>query len=113
MYEVKYFRTKEILSTIIEYLATANGDMRERLKVMSTEIVQLDKDSFPDELQSKWKFIENTLTKYPKIYNHRGEQVLGSFENTLNRIQNRTACKVAKNLYELYENFYFGEHKDV
>ncbi|MGB5964356.1 MAG: hypothetical protein WBG65_02365 [Sulfurimonadaceae bacterium] len=113
MSEFIYSRTKEILATVIEYLATANGDMRERLKVMSVEIVQLHENNFPEDLQEKWKFVETTLTKYPETYNHKGEQVLGSIENTLNRIQNKTACKVAENLYSLYEEFYFGRYRSV
>ena len=113
MSELVYSRTKEVLATIIEYLATANGDMRDRLKVMSIEIIQLNENNFPEDLQEKWKFVEVTLTKYPETYNHRGEQVLGSIENTLNRIQNKTACKVATNLYSLYEEFYFGRHSSL
>lgn len=113
MIEINYMRTKEILTTINEYLATANGDMRERLKVMSTEIVQLSENDFPKELKKEWKFIESTLTKYPETFNHRNEQVLGSMENTLNHIQNKTACKVATKLYYLYEEFHFGKYSQI
>ncbi|RLA57555.1 MAG: hypothetical protein DRQ78_13340 [Epsilonproteobacteria bacterium] len=108
-----YARTKEILGTINEYLATANGDMRERLKIMSVEIVQLSESDFPEILKKDWNFVEKTLTKYPETFNHRNEQVLGSMENTLNHIQNRTACKVARKLYSLYAVFYFGEYSNI
>ena len=106
-----YSRAKEVLATIVKYLATARGDMRERLKVMSIEIVQLNEDDFPEALQKKWNSIETTLMKSGRKYNHKGEQVLGSIENTLNHIQNKTACKVAENLYDLYEELYFGKYQ--
>ncbi len=113
MSELMHSRTKEILATIIQYLATANGDMRERLKNISVEIVQLDADNFPEDLQKKWKYIKTTLTTYPEIYNYNGEQVLGSMENTLTHIKNKTACKVAENLYDLYEEFHFGKYSNL
>ena len=113
MIETNYMRTKEILSTIIDYLATEEGDMRARLKIMTPEIFQLDESYFPNDLKGEWKFIETTLTKKPEKLNYKKEQVLGSVENTLNHMKNKTACNVAKSLYILYEEFYFGKYASV
>jgi len=104
MNRLAFFRTKEILSTIIKYLATAKGDMRERLKIMSVEISLLSKEDFPDNLKTKWEFVEKKLYKYPPVYNWNfTRQTMGSMEHSLSRMQNRTACKIALNIYDLYE----------
>lgn len=111
MSEFTYFRTKEILSTIIEYLATAEGDMRERLKVMSVEIDLLSQDSFPDNLKRKWEFVEKKLSKHPPVFNwNHTRQDMGSMEHSLSRMQNRTACKIARTIYDLHEGLHFGSN---
>lgn len=111
---IKYSRTREILSTIIAFLATAQGDMRNRLTNLVVEIGELCEDDFPDKLKKDWKFIEDKLTKYPEKYNWNKTRIeMGSFEHSLSRMQNRTACKIAEKLYQLYEAMFFGEYKDL
>jgi len=96
---------KEKLYEIIKYLATANGDMRQRLKIMSVEIALLDQESFPDNLKNKWKYVENKLYKYPPKNNwNNTREEMSSIEHSLSKIQNRTACKVAEIIFELWED---------
>ena len=109
-----YTRTREILSTIVAFLATAKGDMRERLKIMSVEISQLTTDDFPSSLKNKWDFVETKLSKYPAKFNwNQSRQEMGSIEHSLSRMHNRTACKIAQNIYELYEEFHFGNYQSA
>ncbi len=103
----EYFcnKLKVELWEAISYLATANGDMRERLKVIliygSLSTVEINQ--FPDELKPIWNKIENYITKYPEKYNLKGDVERGRIEETLSKIQNRTACKISTLILELYE----------
>jgi hypothetical protein len=108
--DIKYFRIREILSTVISYLATGKGDMRERLGVIFIEIDELNEDDFPVELQKDWNFVVSTLTKYPPTYKYDGCLDLSSSEHTLSKIKNQTACKVAEKIYYLYEEMIFGKY---
>lgn len=102
---LNYAYTKEKLYDIIEHLATANGDMRQRLKSMSVEIALLDRESFPDNLKDKWQSVKDILYKYPpkKNWDNTREE-MNSIEHSLSKIQNRTACKVAETIFKLWED---------
>ncbi len=100
--EMEY--AEEKLYNIIKYLATAKGDMRDRLKVMAVEIDLLSQDNFSSDLKNKWKFIEKKLSKHGPVFNwNHTRQDMGSIEHSLSRMQNRTACKIAEVLFELWE----------
>lgn len=111
--DIKYFKIREILSTVIAYLATGKGDMRERFKVLFVEIDQLSENDFPEELQKDWNFVVSTLTKYPPTYKYNGCLELSSSEHTLSKIKNETACKVAEKIYYLYDEMLFGKYNNL
>ena len=95
---------KEKLYNIIKYLATAKGDMRDRLNVVSVDISLLTQDNFPEDIRPDWKFVEEKIYKYPEKLNWNGNrQIMGSIEHSLSRMQNRTACKIAEKLFYLWE----------
>lgn len=100
-----YAYTEEKLYEIIKYLATGKGDMRERLNVMSGEIALLSQKSFPDNLKKKWEFVEKKLYKYPPKNNwNNTREEMGSMEHSLSKMQNRTACKISKVIFEVWES---------
>ncbi len=100
---LNYLYGKEKLYDIIKYLATAQGDMRKRLNEISVEIDLLSIDNFPDSLKTKWLLVEKKLYKHPPTYNYKNELNMSSIEHSLNRMQNRTACKIAEIIFELWE----------
>jgi hypothetical protein len=105
---------EEKLYDIIKYLATAKGDMRERLNVMAVDIDLVSQDNFPDDLKSKWEFVEEKLHKHPPKFNwNRTRQEMGSIEHSLSRMQNRTACIIAEVLFELWEELRVRNHQSV
>jgi len=103
--EYTHNKLKNELWEAVSYLATANGDMRERLKIifLGGALFTVERKQFPEELKSKWEQIEKNITKYPETYNFKGDLELGKIEATLSKIQNRTACKIATMIVELYE----------
>lgn len=95
---------KEKLYEIVRYLATAEGDMRDRLKNMAVEISLISSNDLPKDLQAKWEFVEKSLSKHPAKFNWNGtRQEMGSIESSLSRMKNRTACKIANEIFELWE----------
>ena len=95
--ELTFIKTKNVLFEGISYLATAEGDLRERLAKIDA-IYSLESKNFPNELQSKWSDVMNLLSKYPSE-----NKDIGIIKSNLKRMQNRTASKIAILIIELYE----------
>lgn len=92
----------EKLTLTIHSLATGAGDVRQRLASAFTIFHTLKKEDFPVELQSDWEWVHNELTKFGPIYNEKGEPIIGSVQNTCNKIKNSTGVKIAEKILEIY-----------
>ena len=90
-------KTKNTLFEAISHLATAEGDLRARLKNVDA-IYSLECKDFPNELQEKWNTIISLLSKFP-IENDD----IGIIKSNLNRMQNKTASKISTLIVELYQ----------
>ena len=97
-----YDYTVEKLTTAISILVSHPGDARKRLSDAFSAFHVLQERDFPPELQEKWAWVIKEMTKYGPLVDHKGEPWRGSVENTMSRIQNRTASKIIKVIYELY-----------
>ena len=76
--------------------------MRARIRDAHLSFLTLEADDFPEQFRADWEWIISEITKFGPTYDYRGEIRLGSIENTMNRVRNNTAARVAKKLYELY-----------
>jgi len=103
-------KTKNILLEAIFYLATAKGDLRERLK--SVDALYLEDKHFPNELQPKWNQVLKILSKFPSERNQKGE-IIGTIQTNLNKMKNTTASKIATAIVELYEEISCLLVKDI
>ena len=93
----------EKLTNTVDLLATHPGDARARLKDAYLSFHTLTPDDFPPEHQAKWAWIMSEMVKFgPIISEYNGEVWRGAVENTMRRIRNSTAAKIAKAIYELY-----------
>ena len=100
---VEYSYAKEKIFTAVEILAISPGDVRSRLVAAFMELHPLEGRDFPPDLRSTWAWIRQQLTRYGPVLNYKGEVRIGSVQNTMNRIQNRTGTKIAKKIYTLYQ----------
>lgn len=83
-------------------LATGKGDVRSRLIVVYHCTHTLKSEDFPSIHSAEWLSIINALTRKGPIYNVDEEVLVGSAENTMKHIQNRTGEKIAKRIEKLY-----------
>ena len=98
----KYIYAIERLTTALECLATHPGDVRERLSAAYLSFHTLREDDFPPEHQEKWRWVKREMTKFGPMLGPNGEVWRGSVENTMKRVRNGTASKIAKAVYALY-----------
>lgn len=104
-----YRYAREKLFSAIQVLATLPGDVRSRLLSAYAGFHPVKEDDFPDKLKKDWRWIEKSLTKCGPVYDHKGDVAVGSIENTLKRMQNRTGKKIAERLFHLFCELYFNE----
>lgn len=71
-------------------LSTGQGDVRARLKVAGHILLPIQVAEWPPTLQPDTKWIMEQLTKH------------GTIESTMNRIQNKTGEKIAKQFFDVY-----------
>lgn len=90
------------LMVTIHSLATGPGDIRKRLVDAHLIFHVLRREDFPKELQSDWEWVMKELTRFGPIYNSKGEQSIGTVQNTCNKIKNKTGIKIAKKLLDMY-----------
>ncbi len=99
-----YHYALEKLRNAVRTLAVAPGDVRNRLIKAYLQCHTLDESHFPSKLKKKWRFIEKNLTKSgPVCKEWNGELWIGSVENTMDHIYNKTGTKIARQVYDLYE----------
>ncbi len=98
----RYSYTVEKLTTALSVLVSHPGDARERLNDAFLCFNTLQDKDFPPDLQKKWQWVMIEMTKFGPLLDHKGAVWRGSVENTMRRIQKRTASKIIKVIYELY-----------
>lgn len=96
------FRICELLENIICILVTGKNDIRDRLKLARTEIIELDVSIFPEQYKKDWQWIEKKLTSFPPQYSFKGDLVFGAIEVTLTKIRNSSAQEIAFRIWKLY-----------
>ena len=92
----------EKLTATIEALATGHGDARSRVASAFLIFHTLRPEDFPPERQKDWERLMDEITKHGPVLDGHGRPRVGSVDNTMSRIRNTTASRVAQKLYELY-----------
>jgi hypothetical protein len=98
----EYTKAQAVLTSVIEILATFPGDMRSRLNCAYSELDSISETNLPEEFRKSWKLIKDQLTKHGARFDYRGKLTMGSVENTMSKIRNSTACKIADQIYKIY-----------
>lgn len=106
---MKYSYAREKLFAAVEILATFPGDVRSRISRAYHEFHPLTEEHFPDELKNDWKWVTKSITKYGPKYNYKGDVSIGSVDNTMSRIKNKTGAKVADKIFSLYYELHHSE----
>ena len=88
------------LTDAMDALTTAPGDVRSRLVTSYQYMRTLREDDFPDHLISDWRWIKHQLTRLGPTTG-RGT-ALGSVENTMFLIKNKTGVKIAERISKIY-----------
>lgn len=88
------------LTNALDDLTTGPGDVRSRLLTANQHMRTLREGYFPDHLISDWRWIKHQLTRFGPIEGQGFS--LGSVENTMCNIQNRTGVKIAKRISKIY-----------
>lgn len=101
-----YYYVREKINSTISTLTVGSGDVRSRLKEAYSEFHTLKPEDFPDELQGDWKWVLQNLTKKGPVLwdgHWKGKLRIGSVENTMSLIQNKTGSKIARKILYLHE----------
>ena len=89
------------LEQAVYSLTVGEGNVRQRLLNAHSILIAVFEDDFPEQLVEDWKWIHEQWTKFGPIMTSDGEVFLGSVENTLRRIRNRTGARIAVRLVTL------------
>lgn len=73
------------------------------------EFHPLTEEHFPNDLKGEWRSIYESITKYGPKLNYKGEVVVGSVENTMTRIRNKTGAKIANKIFNLFYELHHNE----
>ena len=92
---------REKISLAIYILATAPGGIKKRLLSAFNECIAVQDDDFPEDLRGDWSWINNQMTKFGPVKDAQGTVLIGQCENTMRRIRNSTAVKIAEKLFAL------------
>ena len=93
----------EKMSNAVRILATGAGDARSRLSNAYMAFVFLKIEGFPPDLQADYLWIQKELTKRsPRNDSEKREWAEhGEVPSNINRMQNRTASKIATKIVDL------------
>ncbi len=96
----------------IEHMATGPGDVRSRLWDAYLSLRPVMEDDLPPVVRQDFRWIMAQLTKRDPYYNHKGEVISGSVQQSLSRMHNTTGVKIAKRLLHIYRVLedYVREH---
>ncbi|WPC75914.1 hypothetical protein [Vibrio porteresiae] len=100
---MKYEYVKGRISDAVEELCIGEGDARSRLLSANEATSSLLDRHFPTELVSDWQSIQRRMTKYGPGTNFAGENVEGAVAHTMRKIKNRTASKIAQDIFKLHK----------
>ena len=92
----------EKLTDAMDALTTGRGDVRSRIKNAYSLMHTLRESDFPDNLREDWVWIHNEITKRGPLLGPNGEIWLGSVENTMRNIRNKTGQRIAQRISKLY-----------
>jgi hypothetical protein len=83
-------------------LASGEGDVRARLTDCYIVLEMIKDTDLPEQYRSTWNRISSTITaKGPLRANISGEVICGSVKNTLYHMKNKTAAKIASDIFEI------------
>ena len=92
----------EKLTDAMDALTTGCGDVRSRVKNAFWLMHTLQERDFPDNLKEDWLWIHGEITKRGPLLGPDGEIWLGSVENTMRNIRNKTGQRIAQRISTLY-----------
>ena len=122
MYDPKYQYALEKFTSAIWTLATAPGDVRERLlAVFQGPLLLITPEHLPDDLREDYEWIQKQITKYDEEYKGQKEWIHGCerqdpdfgkkyphlYPNpigaTLGRIRKSTGSNIAIRVYKIFD----------
>ncbi|MDE0504491.1 MAG: hypothetical protein OXI86_10455 [Candidatus Poribacteria bacterium] len=89
------------LEQAVYSLTVGEGNVRQRLLNAHSILIAVFEDDFPEHLVEDWKWVQEQWTRFGPVMTPNGEVFLGSVENTLRRIRNRTGARIAVRLVTL------------
>jgi hypothetical protein len=99
---MKYQYVQSKLVEAIEWMAWHPGDVRARLQDVYMVLIAINDEEWPPELLSQWKHLERRLTARGPVTIANSDRVItGAAKNTLRRMRNSTASKLAQMLIGL------------
>lgn len=102
--DMKYKYAKEKLGRVVRYLAIGERDVRDRLRVVSSDIFRLNGDDLPPRLRKHLVWIQRELTKYGPEVGPNGERYKNAVSHTLGRIRNSTGRKIAERILKMFSD---------
>jgi hypothetical protein len=97
----RYSYAQEKLYIALRDLSTGKGDVRSRLVDAFMAFYTLKENEFPPEFRNDWRWIIKELTKHGPEYDYEGKVRFGSVENTMRKIKNSTAKKIAMKIFDI------------
>jgi hypothetical protein len=86
----------------IERLATGPDDVKGRLWPAYLCVHMIKEDDLPQSVREDFLWVEAQLTKRDPLYNHKGEVISGSVNQSLFHMRRSTGVKIAKRLLRIY-----------
>lgn len=93
-------RHKEKFRRALYCLAVGEGDVRSRLRSVYTQLNSLREDEVPIDIRNELAGILDELTKRGPL-KESGVMLKNDVENTLDRMKNKSARKIAERVYRL------------
>lgn len=106
---MKYSYAREKLLSAVEILSIFPDDVRSRINAAYQEFHPLTEKHFPDELKSEWEWIIKSITKFGPKLNYKNETVIGTVENTMSKIRNKTGTEIAAKIFNLFYELHHNE----
>jgi hypothetical protein len=98
----KYGHAVEMLTNVLECLATHPGDARERVASAYSLCAHLKIEELPKNCRKDWECIMKEASKLGPLIDSKGDVWRGSVENTMKAVRKSTGAKIAKKFYAIY-----------
>lgn len=92
----------EKLNNVLNSLTAGEGDIKERLCDVQSDLLAFTEDDLPEELQLEWKGIILELTKKGSYKDLYGNNELGAIQNSLIGISRKKVSKIVKQIIEFH-----------